>query len=173
MDKAVTVYFSHGKESGPWGSKITRLANVAEKYGCRVVSIDYTEIDNPDARVSHLLQKLAAEENDTILVGSSMGGYVSLVAAQTSKPKGLFLMAPALYMDGYEQQEYHCSNTPIEIIQGWKDTITIPEGAIRFASQQRCRLQLIDSDHPFSDALETIADSFELFLRRVLSGTPF
>ena len=104
MEKGVAVYFSHGKESGPWGSKITRLANVAEKYGCRVVSIDYTEIDNPDARVSHLLQKLAAEENDTILVGSSMGGYVSLVAAQTSKPKGLFLMAPALYMDGYEQQ---------------------------------------------------------------------
>ena len=33
------VYFSHGKESGPWGDKIKRLAQVAEAKGFVVYSI--------------------------------------------------------------------------------------------------------------------------------------
>ena len=36
------IYFAHGKESGPWGSKIKRLAGIAEDLGCAVESIDYT-----------------------------------------------------------------------------------------------------------------------------------
>ena len=38
------VYFSHGKESGPWGSKIKRLANIAKEHGCSVDSIDYSDL---------------------------------------------------------------------------------------------------------------------------------
>jgi hypothetical protein len=34
------VYFSHGKESGPWGSKIKRLAGIAQQKGYAVDSID-------------------------------------------------------------------------------------------------------------------------------------
>jgi len=32
------VYFSHGKESGPWGNKIKRLAAIASEHGCEVGS---------------------------------------------------------------------------------------------------------------------------------------
>ena len=35
------IIFSHGKESGPWGTKIKRLANVAKRLNCSVESIDY------------------------------------------------------------------------------------------------------------------------------------
>jgi hypothetical protein len=45
------VYFSHGKESGPWGSKIKRLANIAKELGYSVDSIDYSDILDPDLRV--------------------------------------------------------------------------------------------------------------------------
>jgi len=39
-----TVIFSHGKESGPWGSKITTMSKVAEQLGFRVESIDYQDL---------------------------------------------------------------------------------------------------------------------------------
>ena len=40
--KKMKIYFAHGKESGPWGSKIKRLAGIAKDLGCAVESIDYT-----------------------------------------------------------------------------------------------------------------------------------
>jgi len=49
------IYFSHGKESGPWGTKIRRLAAVARRVGWQVTSPDYTATHNPDARVQLLL----------------------------------------------------------------------------------------------------------------------
>ena len=75
------VYFSHGKESGPWGTKIKALAAIAKEHGCKVESVDYTDLASPDARVSRLIELLGSEIDKYVLVGSSMGGYVSLVAA--------------------------------------------------------------------------------------------
>lgn len=66
------VYFSHGKESGPWGTKITRLAAIAIKQGHQVESIDYTDIPDPDSRVELLLNVLNQSVDDFALVGSSM-----------------------------------------------------------------------------------------------------
>ena len=74
------VYFSHGKESGPWGSKIKRLANIAKAHGCSVDSIDYTDMLDPDLRVERLIKTLKGVEEEFLLVGSSMGGYVSIAA---------------------------------------------------------------------------------------------
>ncbi len=75
------VYFSHGKESGPWGTKIKHLADMTEGMGCAVDSIDYTDLMDPDLRVERLLEVLVEEEDSFVLVGSSMGGYVSLAAS--------------------------------------------------------------------------------------------
>ncbi|MBN8110567.1 YqiA/YcfP family alpha/beta fold hydrolase, partial [Vibrio vulnificus] len=81
--------FSHGKESGPWGSKIKRLASTAERFGYQVDSIDYTDMLDPDLRVERLLNVLSGIEEEVTLVGSSMGGYVSLVASESVATKGL------------------------------------------------------------------------------------
>ena len=48
------VCFAHGKESGPWGLKITRLADVARQQGFEVMSPDYRQTQNPDERVEML-----------------------------------------------------------------------------------------------------------------------
>ena len=125
------IIFSHGKESGPWGSKITKLANIGKTQGFTVDSIDYSGIDSPDERVNKLNNYLASETQPYILVGSSMGGYVSLVATQTnqtltqtlSQPIGLFLLAPALFMPDYQQQTYTTTFNNIEIVHGWSDDI--------------------------------------------------
>ena len=96
------VIFSHGKESGPSGSKIKALSLIAEKHGFSVDSIDYSDISSPDHRVDHLLKIIKDINEDIVLVGSSMGGYVSLVASEQIKLKAIFLLAPALYMDDYK-----------------------------------------------------------------------
>jgi hypothetical protein len=35
------VVFSHGQESGPWGTKISAMAEVAKSEGWSVDSVDY------------------------------------------------------------------------------------------------------------------------------------
>jgi predicted esterase YcpF (UPF0227 family) len=79
------ICFSHGKESGPWGLKIKRLAKLAEGMGCAVESIHYKNLMDPDLRVERLLEALARADDSFVLVGSSMGGHVSLVASETVK----------------------------------------------------------------------------------------
>ena len=35
------VVFSHGQESGPWGSKIAAMSEIARAEGFEVESVDY------------------------------------------------------------------------------------------------------------------------------------
>jgi pimeloyl-ACP methyl ester carboxylesterase len=89
-----TVVFSHGKESGPWGSKITALAAVARDLGLQVESVDYRGIDDPRVRVEKLLALGRSCAQPLVLVGSSLGGHVAAAAAATGhlKTRALFLM---------------------------------------------------------------------------------
>lgn len=157
------VYFSHGKESGPWGSKIKRLANVATKLGFDVDSIDYSDILDPDIRVERLIKILEAEDDDVLLVGSSMGGYVSLVTSEHVNVKGVFLLAPALFMEGYKQQTYS-RNTTVEIVHGWSDDIIPPENSIQFAKNIDCSLHLITGDHRLNSSIGIVETLFSQFL---------
>ena len=50
------VVFSHGQEAGPWGRKITALAEVARAEGYDAHSVDYRGIDEPRARVARLVE---------------------------------------------------------------------------------------------------------------------
>ena len=163
------VYFSHGKESGPWGTKIKRLAVMAENMGCAVESVDYTDTMDPDLRVERLLSVLAREDNDFVLVGSSMGGYVSLVASETVDAKAIFLMAPALYIPGYNNQKYRSRCSHIEIVHGWSDDVISPENSIRYSKDADCALHLISGDHALNGSLEVVAGLFEGFLSQVIA----
>lgn len=168
-----TVYFSHGKESGPWGSKIRYLADRAEALGFAVESIDYRGIESPDDRATLLREQLAGEADpaQVVLAGSSMGGYVSTVVAADYPAAGLFLMAPALYMPGYAVQDYPVCIAEVSVIHGWGDDIIPPENAVRFAGEGRHTLQLIDSDHRLNDSLPKVAACFEQLLARAFDTT--
>ena len=165
------VIFSHGKESGPWGLKIKRLAKTAEKHGCSIDSINYTDLMDPDQRVERLLDTLKQESEPFMLVGSSMGGYVSLVASESVDTEGLFLMAPALYLVGFGRQQYDSKSPLIDIVHGWSDDI-IPAGhSIKFARQADCALHLISGDHVLNGVVDEIEKLFEKFLLTVLTKT--
>ena len=158
------VYFSHGKESGPWGSKIKRLAVIAREEGFQVESIDYSDLPDPDARVERLVKILRGEGDGFLLVGSSMGGYVSLVASERVNARGIFLLAPALYMQGYGRQTYGSRCPHIEIVHGWSDDIIPTVHSIRFAEEADCPLHLISGDHRLNSSLTTVERIFSQFL---------
>ncbi len=166
------VFFSHGKESGPWGFKITRLADIAKARGCSVDSIDYTDLADPDDRVERLLKLVRAETDAYVLVGSSMGGYVSLVAAEELAAAGLFLIAPALYLPGFgRRQDYAANAGNTEIVHGWSDDVIAPDNSIRFAREANCALHLIAGDHPLNTSIDRIEVLFELWLARTIART--
>jgi surfactin synthase thioesterase subunit len=160
------VYFSHGKESGPWGTKIKKLAQVAENRGYLVKSIDYSGMPNPDHRVQKLLS-LVERVEPLILVGSSMGGYVSTVASAVLRPRGLFLMAPALYMGGYAQQNPRPEAELTAIVHGWYDEVIPVEHSIRFAKEHKAELHIVDGDHRLKTQISFLQAVFGELLDRM------
>lgn len=163
------VVFAHGQESGPWGSKIRFLADIAHRHGMKVVSPDDSSIPAAEARVQHLLRLPEIRSTDAqrlILVGSSMGGYVACVASHTIKPLGLFLLAPAFGIAGYEIQHPVSGASHTEIVMGWRDAIIPPANVIAFAAKHRAGLHLLDADHRLLSVLPEVGDLFASFLRR-------
>lgn len=165
------VIFAHGKESGPWGAKIKHLADIAEVLGCNVLSPDYSDLADPDMRVQKLLSMQPLPHNKLILVGSSMGGYVSAIASATLKPDGLFLMAPAFYMPGYVVVKPVPSAQHMAVVFGWHDKIIPVENGIRFAKENGSDLYILNSGHKLDDVLVQVGILFRDFLCRVLAGT--
>jgi pimeloyl-ACP methyl ester carboxylesterase len=159
-----TVVFSHGKESGPWGSKITAMAAMARDLGVPVESVDYRGLDDPAERVRKLIGFARGLEGPAVLVGSSMGGHVSAAAASALKPRALFLLAPAFYMAGYEQYTPQDVACPTAIVHGWHDVIVPVENSIRWAREHRAALHLLDSDHRLEDQIEAICSLLREFL---------
>ena len=179
MDKLLVV-FSHGKESGPWGAKFRALADVVERLGGTVISIDYREhpvgvhhdqngVGEADRRVSQLLSMQPPEHEKLILVGSSMGGYVSTVATARLKPDGLFLLAPAFYMTGYANEDTTPHTKRTSIVHGWNDSVVPVQNSVKFAKQHQCDLHLLEGDHRLNDALSKVEPIFEIFLKQIIA----
>ncbi|OQY26332.1 MAG: hypothetical protein B6I38_11520 [Anaerolineaceae bacterium 4572_5.1] len=164
----MNIYFSHGKMGTPWSKKIKRLATVAKSKRHNVRSINYTGVLNPDLRVKRLKGILQKDDGEKILVGSSMGGYASLVASETIAVKGLFLLAPALYLGGYQIQKFAPKADHIEIVHGWSDATVPVEYSIKFAKTFNATLHILDSDHRLYNALKKVEGIFEQFLTQIL-----
>lgn len=160
------IIFSHGKDGGPWGDKIVAMAERARALGFQVESVDYRGIDDPRARVQHLLS-FAATFPEPVLVGSSLGGYVATAASTTLRPRGLFLLAPAFYMRGYEQYTPEPAACPIAIVHGWRDDVVPVGNSYRYAQEHRATLHIIDSDHRMIDGIGLINDYLQQFLQRL------
>lgn len=162
------VCFAHGKESGPWGTKITHLATVARGLGFDVLSPDYRHSHDPAARVEQLIE-LAPSAGTLVLVGSSMGAYVSAMACKALRPKALLLMAPALYFPGWDQEPEDIPSL-CTVVHGWRDEIVPWQRGHRFAERHRADFHLLDSDHGLNDRLPSLALLLTDLLNRALQG---
>lgn len=163
-----TVCFSHGQESGPWGTKIRALADVARGAGYAVESLDYQGIADPQARASKLSAWCRAQPAPAILVGSSMGGYVALAAASDAGAAGLFLLAPALYVPGYAAIPIPPPPAcRITIVHGWKDAVLHWSGSTRYGELSGARVTLLPDDHRLVADLPGLCGLFRLFLNEL------
>lgn len=159
------ICFSHGKESGPWGRKIKALADVGRAEGWTVESLDYQGMEDPQARVATLREHcLNHSAGPMVLAGSSMGGFVAATVASVVPTQGVFLLAPAFYVPGYEQHVPPPLSCPVTIVHGWRDDVVPWEGSVRYAARSRARLVLIDGDHRLTANLEEIGALFRRFL---------
>jgi predicted esterase len=159
-----TVVFSHGQESGPWGTKIRSMAERAKSLGCSVESIDYQGIADPSERVLKLLSECKDIDDRLILVGSSMGGHVATAAAEELRAVGLFVLAPAYYMPGYEALTPTPPLLPICLVHGWHDDIVPVENSIRFAQSCSATLHLVDGDHRLTANIDEINEYLSFFI---------
>ena len=165
-----TVVFSHGQESGPWGTKIKAMAELVEGLGMAAVSVDYRGIDDPTERVDKLVAECAGFEPPLVLVGSSMGGHVATAAATAVDAAGLFVLAPAYFMEGYEELTPSPPDIPITIVHGWHDDIVPIENSIRFATGCAATLHIVDGDHRLTANIGEINAYLALFLERLPLG---
>jgi alpha/beta superfamily hydrolase len=160
-----TVCFSHGQESGPWGTKIRALAEVARGLGHPVESLDYQGMHDPQARARKLGDWCRAQPAPAILVGSSLGGYVALAAASEVGAAGLFLLAPALNVPGYEAIPVPTPpSCRMLIVHGWYDDLLPWPGSTRYGELSGARVVLVPDGHRLVADLPGLCRLFRLFL---------
>lgn len=160
------LIYSHGKDSSPWGEKTLAFAEVAQQQGYRVESPDYRGQPDPEQRIQQMLATDWQAFEQVVLIGSSMGAYVSAAAAATIRPEGLFLLAPAFYLPGYRQTAFAVPAEYTSVYHGWRDDIVPPENAWRFCREYRTRLTMLDTDHRMLSELPFLTQEFARFLRR-------
>lgn len=160
------IIFSHGKESGPRGKKISLLADIGKKFGASIIIPDYSDLLLPELRVDRLLSLNLPAHHKLILVGSSMGGYVSIVASKKLYASGLFLMAPAIGLAGYSELMPDIGRHATTIIHGWNDKIVPVENVFNFSELHKADLHILDADHDLHSCLDQIEYYFTVFLEK-------
>jgi pimeloyl-ACP methyl ester carboxylesterase len=135
------MILSHGMESGPNASKITRLDEMASARGFLCTRPDYGTQAKAPERVSQLLNiaKAQASDEPLVLVGSSMGAYISAMASLDVPVAGLFLMAPPVFCRGLEP-------------------------ALRFARAYTTRLVMVNDSHRLTQSMPALEHAFAEFL---------
>lgn len=158
------LIYNHGKDSIPWGEKALALTAIGKRYGYKVISPDYRASNDPDRRVEQLLATDWSAYGQIVLIGSSMGAYVAMVAAEIIKPCALFLIAPAFYLPGYQRTDFKPGTERIVVFHGWQDDVVPPENAWRFCQRHHARLHMLDADHRLLSALPEMTTELERLL---------
>ncbi|HET8819708.1 MAG TPA: hypothetical protein VFM73_09230 [Xanthomonadaceae bacterium] len=160
---------SHGFESGPDATKVTALAEVAERHGWTCERPDYTDLDacrdagelgDVAARLDRLLglAHAAAARGPLVLAGSSLGAWISGMASLQVRVEALFLMAPPIRMQA--DHPLRAAAVPTAIVHGWDDELIPAAQVVAWAAPRRDRLLLVDDSHRLSANVDTSADAF-------------
>lgn len=164
---------SHGFESGPDATKVTALAEVAERLGWSCERPDYTDLDarreiselgDVAAREQRLLglARAAATRGPVVLAGSSLGAYISARVSLQVTVAGLYLMAPPTRMGSAAPLD--AADVPASIIHGWDDELIPAAEVVTWARARRARLLLVDDAHRLASHVEASADAFASLL---------
>ena len=164
---------SHGFESGPDATKVTALAEAAERLGWSHERPDYTDLDarreagelgDVPARLERLLglARDAASRGPLVLAGSSLGAWISGRVSLQVPARALFLMAPPAAMAGAPPLD--AARVPTSVVHGWHDELIPAADVVDWARERDARLLLVDDSHRLSDHVAASAEAFAQLL---------
>jgi len=165
---------SHGFESGPDATKVTALAEAAERLGWTTERPDYTDLDarrdvssvgDVPARLQRLLRiagDAAARSGPVVLGGSSLGAYVSAIASLQVPTRALFLMVPPTGMGPMPALD--AARVPTSVVHAWHDELIPAAEIIEWSRARSARLLLLDDSHRLAAHVETTAQAFAQLL---------
>lgn len=167
---------SHGFESGPDATKVTALADAAQRLGWTCERPDYTDLDarreagefgDVRARLQRLLALAteAAARGPLVLAGSSLGAWISAQASLQVPVAGLFLMAPPIMLDA--AHPIAAADVPTSILHGWDDELIPAADVVAWAQARRARLLLVADTHRLSAHVDASAEAFGTLLAGV------
>lgn len=146
------VVLSHGRSLNAYSKDMVYLGRVAEALGYRVHRVNDHDCEDVSERLRRLQSYLEQQPEEALFLGGfSMGAYCSLMAAasQKTRVRGLFLLAPALYIPHYPQHDYpSIANTLI--VHGWQDSIVPYQNSLRYAASASASLHLLEAGHMFN-----------------------
>lgn len=168
---------SHGFESGPNATKVTALAEAAERLGWSHERPDFTDLDarrevsdlgDVPARVVRLrgLAEAAAARGPLVLAGSSLGAWISGHVSLDVATAGLFLMAPPIAMGNAPRLD--AARVPVSIIHGWDDELIPAADVVAWAHPRRARVLLVDDSHRLSAHVHASAEAFAGLLNALI-----
>lgn len=163
----------HGFESGPDATKVTALAEAAERLGWSHERPDFTDLDarhevselgDVPARLQRLLglARERAAQGPLVLAGSSLGAWISARVTLEVPVAGLFLMAPPVRMGPAAPLD--AADVPLSIVHGWGDELIAADEVIAWVQPRRARLLLVDDSHRLSAHVQDSALAFAALL---------
>lgn len=164
------IILSHGSDSGPDATKVSVLAQVAEALGWTTERPDYREDDALGhagcvaPRIERLQAAIATSATPPVLVGSSMGAFVSGLASLAQPVKALFLLALPVAIPGVDAGFDLRREVPSMLIHGYDDDICPADRALAFAAGANMPALMVADDHRLGHHVDAIADQFHLFL---------
>jgi predicted alpha/beta-hydrolase family hydrolase len=160
------IILSHGSDSSPEATKVSMLAMLAESLGWRTQRPDYRAADvrghagSVAPRIARLRATIEALDAPPLLVGSSMGAFVSGLVSLDVPVAGLLLLATPREIPGYARKFDLRTDGPTLLIHGWRDDVCPLAGMHEFAAARRLPLLVLDDDHRLGSSMDMIAAQF-------------
>lgn len=170
------VILSHGSDSSPQATKVSVLAALAESVGWSTQRPDYSDDDarghiaSISPRISRLRATIEALSTPPLLVGSSMGAFVSALVSLDVPVAGLLLLATPSAIPGYPRRLEMRHGVPTILVHGWRDDVCAVAGVQDYAARHRVPLLVLDDDHRLGSSMDFIQQQFRLLLEQVSSA---
>ena len=162
------VFLSHGLESGPGSTKIQALKSVAEDFpGVYAKAVDHRSTKDPAIRLQQMrraMESAGATPEQTILAGSSMGGWVCAQTSEHTPVRGCFMLAPALALPDYPESNPTIGACHSCIIHGWNDDVVPVMPVLELARRQQIETLVLPDGHRLENSVQRVAEEFRRFL---------
>jgi predicted esterase YcpF (UPF0227 family) len=169
------LYYIHGYMSNPKSTK-----GILFKEKLNAIPIKYRDCEPEKIVISECLDKIKKEiekDNEVILIGSSLGGFlVAKTALENKNVKQIILLNPAIIPPNvdiseikgmpkemlYDMQDKNLFrkkiNSSIYILVGTKDVLIPSNWPIEFALSQDATIKFLYDDHSFTNNVNQLPE---------------